>query len=70
VRHTGFTWNNAGNTQRLKPYTLVDLKASYPMTEKIELYGRIENLFEQTYQTTLTFGSPGRGAYAGLRARF
>ncbi|HTI67087.1 MAG TPA: TonB-dependent receptor [Caulobacteraceae bacterium] len=70
VRATGASWNNAANTQRLKAYTLVDLRASYPVTDTIEVYGRIENLFEQTYQTTLTYGSPGRGAYVGARARF
>lgn len=69
VRYTGASWNNAANTQRLKAYTLVDLRASYPVTGRVEVYGRVENLFEQTYQTTLTFGNAGRTAYAGVRVR-
>ena len=70
MRHTGASWNDAANSQRLKPYTLVDLRAAYAATAKIELYGRVENLFAQTYQTVLAYGSPGRTAYAGIRARF
>ena len=48
---------------------LIDLRAAYALGPKIEVYGRVENLFDQTYQTVLTYGSPGRTAYAGVRAR-
>ena len=40
------------------------------LTDQIEVYGRVENLFEQTYQTTLGYGTLGRGAYVGVRARY
>ena len=68
LRHAGASWNNAANTQRLKPYTLVDLRADYPVSPGIAVYGRIENLFEQTYQTIATYGQAGRTAYLGIRA--
>lgn len=70
ARHTGSSFNNAANTQRLKPYTLVDLRASYPITDRIELFARMENVFEQTYQTVLNYGSLGQTSYAGMRYRF
>lgn len=70
ARRTGSTFNNAANTQRLKPHTLVDLKLSYPLSDSIELYARMENVFEQTYQTVLNYGTLGQASYAGIRYRF
>ena len=70
ARRTGSTFNNAANTQRLKPYTLVDLKVSYPITDSIEIFARMENVFEQTYQTVLNYGTLGQASYAGIRYRF
>ena len=52
------------------PHTLLDLRASYPVNETFEVYGRVENAFDDDYETTRNYGSPGRGVYAGVRARF
>jgi vitamin B12 transporter len=70
VRHVGDSFENAANTFVLEDYTLVDLRAALPLGEAVELYGRIENLFDTAYQTTRGYGAPGRGAFAGVRARF
>ena len=70
VRYAGDTWDDAANTTRLKAYTLVDLRASYPLNDRLELYGRIENLFDQHYETAFQFGSLGRGGFVGVRAKF
>jgi vitamin B12 transporter len=53
-----------------KAYTLVDARISYPMTEKAEVYGRIENLTDQDYEPILTYGAAGRSAYVGIRLTF
>lgn len=45
----------------------VDLAASYALNETIELYGRIENLFDEDYQQVSGFGTPGLSGYAGVR---
>lgn len=45
----------------------VDLAASYAVNETIELYGRIENLFDENYQQLSGFGTPGLSAYGGVR---
>ncbi|MEW5685221.1 MAG: TonB-dependent receptor [Pseudomonadota bacterium] len=70
VRHVGKTFNNDANTVVVKSYTTVDVRASYPLTENLELFGRVENLFDKDYETILNYGAAGRGAFAGLRARF
>lgn len=45
----------------------VDLAASYAFSDGIELYGRIENLFDAAYQQISGFGTPGLSGYAGVR---
>jgi vitamin B12 transporter len=70
LQYVGKSFDNAANSFVLKSYTLVDVRISAPVNETFEVFGRIENLFDETYQTTRNYGSPGRGAFAGVRARF
>jgi vitamin B12 transporter len=70
ITHVGDSFDNASNTRRLESYVLVDVRASLPVTEKIELYGRIENLFDERYETIFRYGQPGRAAYAGIRLSY
>ena len=70
LRHVGKTFNNDANTVALKAYTVVDVRASWPVTERVEIFGRIENLLDEDYETILNYGTAGRGAFAGVRARF
>lgn len=70
VRYAGRSFDNAVNTTRLKGYTLVDLRASVPLPHGLELYGRVENLFDRDYETVFRYGSLGRAGYVGVRATF
>ncbi|KRB79307.1 TonB-dependent receptor [Sphingomonas sp. Root710] len=70
ITHVSKSFDNAGNTSLLGDYVLVDLRAAFPVTGAIELYGRIENLFDERYQTAAGYGQPGRAAYAGIRLRY
>lgn len=54
----------------LDPYIRVDLSASYQAHEHLELFGRVENLFDADYQVRDGYNTPGRSAYAGIRATF
>ncbi len=49
---------------------LVGLRASAPLTETIEAYARVENLFATRYELVSGYGTAGRTLHAGLRARF
>uniref|UniRef100_UPI003983536E TonB-dependent receptor domain-containing protein n=1 Tax=Sphingorhabdus sp. TaxID=1902408 RepID=UPI003983536E len=66
----GDSFDNAPNTRRLDGYLLVDLRASYPLTRGVSLYGRIENLFDEQYETIFRYGTPSRAAYAGVRLSY
>ena len=66
----GDSFDNASNTRRLDGYVLVDVRASYPITDGVSIYGRIENLFDEQYETIFRYGTPRRAAYAGVRLSF
>ncbi|WP_281967918.1 TonB-dependent receptor plug domain-containing protein [Roseovarius nanhaiticus] len=51
-------------------YTLVGAGVSYDISDTAELYLRVENLFDEDYETAGGFNQPGRAAYVGLRASF
>jgi vitamin B12 transporter len=64
------SFDNAANTRRLDGYALAGVRASMPLGEHLEIYGRIDNLFDETYQTAYGYGTYGRSAYGGVRVRF
>ena len=70
VRYSGRTFDDAADTTRVKAYTLVDLRASYPVRPGLEAYARIENLFDRQYETIYQYGTLGRAGYVGVRATF
>jgi vitamin B12 transporter len=54
----------------LKAFTLVNLGGTWRVNDTVELFGRVENLFDQSYQEVFSFAAPGRAAYGGVRLRF
>ncbi len=54
----------------LPSYTVVDLAASWKLTQSMDLTARVSNLFDEEYEEILGFVRPGRAAYIGLRGRF
>jgi vitamin B12 transporter len=70
VTITGDSFNDAANTVRLESYVLAGLRASYPVTDKFEFYARVDNLFDEAYETVSGYGTYGRGGYVGVRAKF
>ena len=57
-------------TVTLDPFWLVNLAGAWALTEKVELFGRIENLLDEQYQEVLNFRGAPRAAYAGVRVKF
>ncbi len=68
VRHNGEEANTDGTT--LDGWTRVDVSASYGLGETIDLFGRIENLFDTSYQQVLGYGTPGLSGQVGIRVRY
>lgn len=68
VRYNGEEANTNGTD--LDSWTRLDLTGSYDLNDKVELYGRIENVFDEDYQQILGYGTPGTSGSLGLRLRF
>ncbi len=65
----GDSFDNAANTIALDGYALVDLRASFAVTDRLELFGRVENVFDQSYETLYLYGQQRRAAFGGARFR-
>ncbi len=70
VTMVGDSYDDAANSRRLDGYALLGLRASLPLTEQLEIYGRVDNLTDETYATAYGYGVYGRSAYGGVRVRF
>ena len=54
----------------LDSFVLVNASASYRVNSRIELFGRVENLLDESYEEVFSFAEPGLGAYAGIKLKF
>ncbi|WP_300393416.1 TonB-dependent receptor [Henriciella sp.] len=68
VRYNGDEANTDGTT--LDGWTRVDLTGRYTLNDGVELYGRVENLFDEDYQQILGYGTPGLSGSVGIRLRY
>lgn len=49
LRYVGKRFGNTANSLRLHDYTLVDAYATYALTERVSVTGRVNNLFDKAY---------------------
>jgi vitamin B12 transporter len=58
----------------LGSYTLLQLGAQYRLSSRLlsdlHVYGRVENLLDESYEDVYTYRSPGRAGVVGLRVAF
>ncbi len=54
----------------LSSYMLVNLAAVHDVSDRFQLFGRIENVLDKDYQEVFGFGTPGRGFFGGVTVRF
>ena len=52
---------------RLDPYWLAGARVAYRVSRGVELFGRIANAFDATYQDVVGYRTEGRSGYAGVR---
>lgn len=74
VQHvTGLLDNNLWPTpgrSALKDYTLANIAVSYELSDSAQAFVRVENLFDEKYETVRNYGQPGRQVFVGLRTTF
>ncbi|MEL6529511.1 MAG: TonB-dependent receptor [Pseudomonadota bacterium] len=65
----GDSFDNASNSRALDGYVVADVRVSYSVTEQLEVFGRIENVTDEQYETIFRYGAPGRSVFGGVRFR-
>ena len=66
----GSSFSDTGNTQEVAGYGVINLAASYDVTENIQAFVKIDNLLNQEYEEVFGFGTFGRSAFGGLKLSF
>ncbi|MEM1287355.1 MAG: TonB-dependent receptor [Pseudomonadota bacterium] len=65
----GDRFSDDDNLLRLNDYVRVDLTGSYDVKQNLEIFGRVENLFDAHYEEIDGYNTPGLSAYVGVRAK-
>lgn len=55
---------------KMPSYTLVNVGADYQLTENLNVYVNLNNLFDKKYENVLGYGQEGRHFYVGLKGGF
>jgi len=70
LRLQSASWGDPANTTRLPPGEIATLRATLPFGSFLDLYSRVENLFNDHAPTAIGYGEPGRGVFVGVRVRY
>jgi vitamin B12 transporter len=68
LSYVGARFDDAANTVPLDSARTVNLFASYALSAQLQVFGRVENLFNNLSEPTFGYGAVSRGYFAGLRA--
>ncbi|HJW40105.1 MAG TPA: TonB-dependent receptor [Rhizomicrobium sp.] len=66
--YRGKNFDDASNFTPLSASTQVNLFGSYALDATWQLYGRVDNVFNDRSEEALGYGVPGTAAFAGVRA--
>lgn len=56
--------------ERLPDYFTANMSFSYELTDAVRGYLRVENIFDEEYETIKGFSQPGRSLYVGVQSTF
>ena len=55
---------------KLPNYAVLDLAATYDLTENLQIFGRVDNVLDKDYSDVWGYATPGRAGAIGLRANW
>lgn len=67
---TGDSYDLLDNMNQVDGFWLASVRAAFPITDQFEIYGRVENLFDEDYVVVRGYNTYGRTAAVGVRAKF
>lgn len=68
--YVGHRWDDTANIRKIKPYFKVDIATYYNLTANIQIFGRIENLFDRVYEEARGYSCQDRSFYSGCKVKF
>lgn len=69
-RYMGQRFNDVRNRQKLEAFDVWNLSATYDVNKRVQVYTRVDNLFDRRYEEILFFGTPIRSIYWGVKVNF
>jgi len=69
-RYVGSRYNDPANTQKQGSFGVVNLSGTYDVVKYVQVFGRVDNLFNQQYEEILYFGTPIRSVYGGVKLTY
>ncbi|MES2492747.1 MAG: TonB-dependent receptor [Pseudomonadota bacterium] len=70
VRMVSDSFDNQFSSTTLDGYSIATVRATLPVMDRFEIFGRIENVTDERYQTAAGYTTAGRSAYIGARVRY
>ena len=70
LRVVSDSFDDAANLVPLDGYEVLTLRGEWHATDRVTLFGRVENAWDESYRTAAGYAMPRRGAYIGVRARW
>ncbi len=70
IDYNGKQRDRRNGAAMIDDFTLVNVGASYKLGGQVELFGRIDNLFDKAYEEVPGYRSTGIGFHAGARGTF
>jgi vitamin B12 transporter len=67
AQHQGSRFDDLANTRALPSFATVDLRTEWQVTDALRLQARLDNAFDETYETALFYPQPGREWHLTLR---
>ncbi len=61
---------NGNSVNTLDDYLLVNLASKYDLSDTLEIYCRIDNIFDEEYEEAWSYATPGFSGYLGLRVSY
>lgn len=69
-RYVGSRFNDDSNLQPMRAFDVWNISASYDVTNRVQTYVRVDNIFNEKYEEVLLFGTPVRSIFVGLRVNY
>ncbi len=69
-RYVGSRFNDSTNLQSMRAFDVWNISANYDVTNRVQTYVRVDNIFDEKYEEVLLFGTPVRSIFVGLRVNY